>query len=361
MTMTNNDNLKRIRSEKPLLKPSSLHSSLPLSPNLVKAISAARTTLTNIIQGRDSRLLVLVGPCSLHDEQAALEYAERLKTAANRYSDELYVVMRTYFSKPRTAEGWKGLIYDPFLDNSHDIEQGLFLTRKILLEINRLLPTACEFLDLFTPAYVQDLISWCAIGARTTASQIHRELASGLAMPVGFKNSVDGNIQIAIQAAKVAAAPHHYLGLNTEGEIAVIQTTGNEACHIILRGSLQSTNYSETHIQAAVQDLKLAGLTPRLMIDCSHGNCGKQYERQAQVVSMIRHYFEQSFKKLDPFPLCGLMLESHLVGGKQHLGHRESLTYGQSITDACLSWQETEPLLTKLAQAVKMRKKERHE
>ncbi len=353
--MNNNDNLLRICSEQALPKPSSLHSSLPLDLKLIKGISESRRSITKIIQGEDPRLLVLVGPCSLHDEKAALDYAERLKSAALRYADELYVVMRTYFSKPRTAEGWKGLLYDPLLDNSHDIEQGLFLTRKILLEINRHLPAGCEFLDLFTPAYVQDLISWCAIGARTTASQIHRELASGLPMPVGFKNSVDGNIQIAIQAAKVASAPHHYLGLNTQSEIAVIKTTGNEACHIILRGSLQSTNYSETHIQHAVQELKLAGLRPRLMIDCSHGNCGKEYAQQAEVIRVIAHYLEQGLKDYGPYPLCGVMLESHLIGGKQNLANPQSLTYGQSITDACLSWEETEPLLAKLARAVRRR------
>ncbi len=353
--MNNNENLTRVRSEKRLPKPSSLITSLPLEAKLVKAISEARRTLTRIIRGQDSRLAVLVGPCSLHEEAAALEYAERLKTAADRYADELFVVMRTYVSKPRTAEGWKGLIYDPHLDNSHNIEQGLFLSRKILLEINHHLPAACEFLDPFSPCYLQDLISWCAIGARTAASQIHRELASGLPMPVGFKNSVDGNIQIAIQASKVASAPHHYLGLNAQGETAAIQTSGNEACHIILRGSLQSPNYSETHIQTAVHELTAAGLEPRLMIDCSHDNCGRQHEQQAQVVESLSRYLEQGLKGLQPFPLCGVMLESHLVGGKQKLGHPQTLTYGQSITDACLSWQETEPLLEKLAQANRKR------
>lgn len=353
--MNNNENLSRVRSEKQLPKPSSLITSLPLEAKLVKAISEARRTLTRIIQGQDSRLAVLVGPCSLHEEKAALEYAERLRSSAECYSNELFVVMRTYVSKPRTAEGWKGLIYDPLLDNSHNIEHGLFLSRKILLEINRHLPVACEFLDPFSPCYLQDLVSWCAIGARTTASQIHRELASGLPMPVGFKNSVDGNIQIAIQAAKVASTAHHYLGLNAQGEAAIIQTSGNEACHIILRGSLQSPNYSEAHIQATVQELGVAGLEPRLMIDCSHGNCEKQPGQQSQVVETICRYLEQGVNGLKPFPICGVMLESHLVGGKQKLTHPQALTYGQSITDACLSWEETEPLLEKLALAVRMK------
>ncbi|HSW70942.1 MAG TPA: 3-deoxy-7-phosphoheptulonate synthase, partial [Gammaproteobacteria bacterium] len=245
------------------------------------------------------------------------------------------------------------LIYDPFIDNSYNIEQGLFLTRKILLEINRLLPAACEFLDLFTPSYFQDLISWAAIGARTAASQVHRELASGLPLPVGFKNSIDGNVQVAIQATKVASSGHHYLGLNSEGEAAIIQTSGNKTCHIILRGGRQSTNYSEAEIRQASQELHEAELIPRLMIDCSHGNCEKQYQQQIQVVESICSYLENGFPGLQPFPLCGLMLESYLIGGKQNIIHHQALTYGQSITDACLSWQETEPLLAKLAKAVR--------
>lgn len=353
--MNNNENLQRIAAETLLPTPSSLTTSLPLDGNLVKAISEARLTITRIIKGQDPRLVVMVGPCSLHDESAALEYAERLKAAADRYGDKLYLVMRTYFSKPRTAEGWKGLIYDPLLDNSHNIEQGLFLSRKLLLAINRFLPAACEFLDPFTPAYLQDLISWCAIGARTSASQIHRELASGLPMPVGFKNSVDGNIQIAVQAVKTATAAHHYLGLNSKGEAAVIQTTGNEACHIILRGSLQAPNYSEAHIKHSIQELNNAGLEPRLMIDCSHDNCGKQYEQQVGVIETLSHYLQQGFKDLATFPLFGVMLESHLVGGRQNPANPKTLTYGQSITDACLSWQETEPLLEKLAKAMRTR------
>lgn len=353
--MNNNENIQRIRSEKPLPKPSRLITSLPLPPKLVKAISTARYTISRIIQGQDPRLLVLVGPCSLHDEAAALDYAERLKNTAERYADTVFLVMRTYISKPRTAEGWKGFLYDPFLDNSHDIEQGLFLSRKLLVKINQHIPAACEFLDLFSPRYLEDLISWCAIGARTAASQIHRELASGLPMPVGFKNSVDGNIQIAIQAAKVASAPHHYLGLSSEGEAAVIHTTGNETCHIILRGSQQAPNYSATQVHHAVQELTLAGLEPRLIIDCSHGNCGKEHEQQTQVVASLCHYLEQGFKDARPFPLCGVMLESHLIGGKQKLTNSAALTYGQSITDACLSWEETEPLLEQLASAMRKR------
>ncbi len=347
--MNNNENLQRIAAETLLPTPSSLTTSLPPDANLVKAISEVRNSLTQAIQGQDARLVVLVGPCSLHEESAALDYANRLKKAAERYADELLLVMRTYVSKPRSAEGWKGLIYDPQLDNSYNIEQGLIVSRKLLMEINRLLPTACEFLDLLSPRYLQDLISWCAIGARTASSPIHRELASGLPMPVGFKNSVDGNIQTAIQAVKVASIPQHYLGLNIEGEAAVIQTTGNEACHIILRGSLEAPNYSPAHIQAAVQDLKMSSLPPRLMIDCSHDNCGKQPERQAQVLASLCDYLKQNFQMRKPNPIFGLMLESHLVGGKQKLSHPQALTYGQSITDACLSWQETEPLLEQLA------------
>ncbi len=328
---------------------------LPLDESLIKAIYEARRIIKAILQGKDTRLLVVLGPCSLHDEKSALEYAEKLKKAADQYSDQLYVVMRTYFAKPRTTKGWKGLIYDPFLNESHDMEQGLLLTRKILLQINRLLPAACEFLDLITPCYFQDLISWSAIGARTTASQTHRELASGLPMPVGFKNSIDGNIQIAIDAAQAAAAPHHYLGLNAEASPVVIQTLGNEASHIILRGSPLSPNYSAEHIHHTVHALLAAHLEPRLIIDCSHDNCGKRYKQQAAVVDDLSQRIKSHQHHLGSFPICGVMLESHLLGGQQALQHPLNLRYGQSITDPCLSWQETEPLLEKLAMAVQAR------
>jgi len=353
MTMNNNENLQHITTEKRLPTPSSLINSLPLEAKLIKAISAARKTIKDIILGKDPRLLVIAGPCSLDDEKAALTYAECLKSAAKQYADELFLVMRAYFSKPRTAEGWKGLIYDPFMNKSNNIEHGLYSTRKILIAINHLIPTACEFLDPFSPVYLRDLISWCAIGARTSASQIHREIASGLPMPVGFKNSVDGNIQVAIQAVKSASVPHHYLGINLAGEPIVTQTTGNDTCHVILRGSLQGPNYSQAHIENTIQALHHAGLNPRLMVDCSHDNCGKKPERQIQVIDELIHYRQLLSAQFEMPPLCGIMLESYLFSGRQDLNLSQGLTFGQSLTDPCLSWDETAPLLEKLAREMK--------
>jgi len=328
-----------------LTKPNDLIHILPLDESLIKAISHARESIKNIIQGRDSRLLVIVGPCSLHDPDATLEYAQKLQVAAKHYEKTLYIIMRAYFAKPRTTTGWKGLVYDPFLNGSHDIEHGLYLTRKTLLQINKFIPAASEFLDTITPYYFSDLISWCAIGARTCASQVHRELASSLPMPVGFKNSVDGNIQIAIHAAKSASSSHHYLGLNAKGEPAIIQTLGNAASHVILRGSSHSPNYSPYHIENTLQALSHACLAPRLIIDCSHDNCGKKYQQQAKVIQELTPYLQNYSEKS---PICGIMIESNLIGGKQKMTDPAQLIYGQSITDGCLSWNDTEWLLEKM-------------
>lgn len=341
--MNNNYNSANIAKEVLLPKPSALLSTLALDTKLIETIHEARQAIARIIQGQDPRRLVIIGPCSLHDPKAALEYAQQLNKAQQQYKNELLIVMRSYFSKPRTIKGWKGMVYDPHLDESHNLEQGLFLTRKLLIELNQLTPLASEFLDLITPCYFKDLIAWGAIGARTSASQTHRELASGLPMPVGFKNSVDGNIQIAVNAAEVASSPQHYLGLNSEGLPSLIETKGNPAAHVILRGSLAAPNYSHQHIEQTVTALEKAKLAARLIIDCSHGNSGKVAECQKPALDAIL-LLEQ---RLSSKPICGIMLESHLIGGKQALSH--PLTYGQSITDACLSWDETEPLLEKLA------------
>lgn len=353
--MNNNNNAFRIQNEKTLPTPQDLLASLPVEEKFVKAIHQARQTITDIIQGKDQRLLVIIGPCSLHDEKAALEYAGHLNQAAAQYADTLLVVMRAYFTKPRTTKGWKGIVYDPFLDGSHDLHQGLLLTRKLLLNINQLLPVGCEFLDLITPCYLSDLISWCAIGARTSASQPHREFASGLPMPVGFKNSIDGNIQIAIDAAQSALAPHDYFGLNRQGMPAILQTRGNEASHVILRGSPLSPNYSADHIRNTIHALANTGLAPRVIVDCSHDNCGKRYEQQINVIQDISQRIENHHYELTSFPICGIMLESNLTGGKQQISHAEVPVYGQSITDPCLSWEETRPLLERLARAVRVR------
>lgn len=350
--MNNNDHFFHIQDEKPLITPKNLITILPLEDQLIKAINQARQIISNIIQGKDPRLLLIVGPCSLHDEQSALEYAGKLSQVATQYADTLFIIMRAYFAKPRTTKGWKGIIYDPLLDGSHDLSQGLALTRSLLIKINYLLPVGCEFLDLITPYYLSDLISWCAIGARTSASQPHREFASSLPMPVGFKNSIDGNIQTAIDAAQSSSVPHYYFGLNHEGQPASIQSQGNIASHIILRGSPLSPNYTVEQISHTIQILAKTGLAPRLIVDCSHDNCGKRYQQQINVIHEISQRIQNHHGQLTSFPICGIMLESNLIGGSQTISYPQALTYGQSITDPCLSWQETQPLLAKLAQII---------
>ena len=334
-------------SERSLITPELLLRELPLPQNITDTITQARSLIRDIILGKDPRLLIVVGPCSIHDPAAALEYANLLKNAATHFADDLVMVMRVYFEKPRTTVGWKGLISDPFLNGSFDINQGLKLARKLLLDLGELgVPAGTEFLDTIIPQYLSDLIAWGCVGARTSESQIHRELTSGLSLPVGFKNSTDGNIKIAIDAVNVARHSHCFLSINQQGQPAIIHTEGNDACHIILRGSNTVPNYAAHHLHQAAASLRHANLIPRLMIDCSHGNSGKNYQRQ----NIVAHSIADQLKN-DGDKICGVMLESNLVAGKQTLHHNQPLIYGQSITDACLSWNETLPILEKLARA----------
>lgn len=334
-----------IQSQRTLITPETLLRELPLSAFAANKITESRQIIDNIIKGNDPRVLAIVGPCSIHDSTAALEYAHLLKQAATRFADELFIVMRVYFEKPRTTVGWKGLISDPFLDGSFDVNQGLKLARKLLLDLAELnLPTGTEFLDTSIPQFLSDLIAWGCIGARTSESQVHRELASGLPMPVGFKNTTDGNFKVAIDAVNVARHPHYFLSINQQGIPCIINTKGNDSCHIILRGSTAKPNYSTHYIQKATASLRKAQLIPRLMIDCSHGNSMKDHFRQHDVMNSIIADLQKS-------KICGIMLESNLIEGKQTLQPNRPLNYGQSITDACLSWEQTLPLLENLANA----------
>jgi 3-deoxy-7-phosphoheptulonate synthase len=331
----------------PLISPNTLTRSLPITVQSQQTRQQACHTAKEIILGKTHLLVVIVGPCSIHDPEAALDYAKRLKKAAANFANELFIIMRVYLEKPRTTIGWRGLINDPHLDGSYDIEYGLTLSRKLLLALNELgIPVATEFLDVLTPLYLGDLISWCTIGARTTESQIHRQLASGLSIPVGFKNNTDGNIQVAIDAVKTANHPQHYISISPTGMPNIISTTGNHQCHIILRGGHQSTNYSAKKVAHAKQKLVQNGLTPKLMIDCSHGNSKEQYQHQAQVALTIAKQIQSGATSI-----FGIMLESNIVAGKQSINN-QPLIYGQSITDACLSWEETLPILENLATAV---------
>lgn len=337
----------------PIVKPHDFLQELPASRRALELIEQSRLAARNIIQGLDNRLLIIVGPCSIHDPEAAMEYAALLNKAAKDYADDLFIIMRVYFEKPRTTYGWKGLINDPYLNGSFDINHGLRLARKLLLNLTDIeLPAATEFLDTMIPHYLSDLISWSAIGARTSASQVHRELASGLSLPVGFKNSPDGNIQIAIDAVKVASQPHHFLSITTCGTPTIVSTAGNKICHIILRGSEQGANFEKQHVAHASKLLQDSQLTPRLMIDCSHGNSMKDYQRQINVVNSIAEQIKLGSQKIN-----GIMLESNLIAGKQTLHPHNPLIYGKSITDACLAWNETVPLLEQLANAVRVRNK----
>lgn len=336
----------RINSKQSLIKLETLLTELPISTPGLQHITNARTAASNIMQGKDHRLLVIVGPCSIHDPIAALEYASLLKTAADRFANELHLVMRVYFEKPRTTLGWKGLINDPFLNQSFDINNGLKIARKLLLDLNCIgISTATEFLDPIAFHYFYDLITWGAIGARTVASPTHRELVSALPMPVGFKNSIDGNIKLAVEAVKVASHPHFILSLDHQGSTQIVQTMGNNDCHIVLRGSDVGSNYETSHIQQAVSLLEQAQLPPFIMVDCSHGNSMKNYELQHQVVQSVCEQLAQGSPHVR-----GIMLESHLVAGKQ--SSQLPLTFGQSITDGCISFENTLILLEQLADSV---------
>jgi 3-deoxy-7-phosphoheptulonate synthase len=347
---------QRIKDITVLPPPEHLIRFFPIRGTRVEAlISQTRRAIHDIMAGKDDRLLVVIGPCSIHDPAAALEYARRLREAREKYRDSLEVVMRVYFEKPRTTVGWKGLINDPYLDESFRIDEGLRIARQLLIEINRLgLPAGSEFLDVISPQYIGDLISWGAIGARTTESQVHRELASGLSAPIGFKNGTDGNIKIATDAIQAAARPHHFLSVHKNGQVAIVQTNGNRDCHVILRGG-KAPNYDAASVAAACKDLEAAKLPRTLMVDCSHANSSKQHEKQVdvardiagQVASGSRHIF-------------GVMVESHLLGGAQKFtpgkDNPRALEYGKSITDGCLGWNESLDVLETLSQAVLQRR-----
>ncbi len=342
----------RIRDVRPLIPPAILLEEIPISERASNVVSDARASIANVIAGTDPRLVVVVGPCSIHDTNAAFEYAGRLKAIADRLSGSLIVVMRTYFEKPRTSVGWKGLINDPDLDESFHINKGLRLARRLLLDVNDLgLPTGSEFLDTQIPQHIADLTSWVAIGARTAESQVHRELASGLSMPVGFKNSTDGSTQIAVDAVLTARSPHWFPSVTKQGVSAIFQTVGNEACHVILRGGTRTgPNYDADHISKVCARLASKGLHERVMVDCSHGNSLKEHQRQADVAAAIAEQIASGSRLI-----FGAMLESHLVEGRQDYVPGRPAVYGQSITDACLSLAQTEPLLEQLANAQQKR------
>jgi 3-deoxy-7-phosphoheptulonate synthase len=343
----------RIRDVRPLIPPAILLEEIPISERASNVVADARVAIANIIAGADPRLVVVVGPCSIHDTAAALEYAERLKKLADRLADSLVIVMRTYFEKPRTSVGWKGLINDPDLDESFHINKGLRLARKLLLDVNDLgLATGSEFLDTQIPQHIADLTSWVAIGARTAESQVHRELASGLSMPVGFKNSTDGSTQIAVDAVLTARSPHWFPSVTKQGVSAIFQTAGNESCHVILRGGTRTgPNYDGEHIAKVCGRLAAKALRDGVMVDCSHGNSHKDHLRQAEVAAAIGEQIASGSRQI-----FGAMLESHLVEGRQDYVPGQPAVYGQSITDACLSLAQTEPLLEELARAQRARR-----
>lgn len=341
----------RIKEIKELAPPAHLLRELALNENAANTTWEARQGIHRILHGADDRLLVIMGPCSVHDVKAAKEYAAKLLDAKKRLAADLLVVMRVYFEKPRTTVGWKGLINDPKLDGSFSINEGLRIARELLLELNDSgMPVGCEFLDMITPQYIADLVSWGAIGARTTESQIHRELASGLSCPVGFKNGTDGNIRIAIDAIRAAQAPHHFLSVTKGGHSAIVSTTGNEDCHVILRGG-KTPNYDAASVDAAGRSLAEAGIPARLMIDFSHGNSSKKPEKQVDVGHDVARQISGGDDRI-----FGVMVESHLKAGRQDLVPGKPLAYGVSITDGCIGWDESRALLETLADAVRKRR-----
>ncbi|EMH0429521.1 TPA: 3-deoxy-7-phosphoheptulonate synthase AroG [Proteus mirabilis] len=345
-----NDDLK-ITQINELLPPVALLEKFPATDNAAFTVRHAREVIHQILAGKDDRLLVVIGPCSIHDPNAALEYAQRLNLLREELKDKLEIVMRVYFEKPRTTVGWKGLINDPHMDCTFDINEGLRIARRLLLTINDSgLPTAGEFLDMITPQYVADLMSWGAIGARTTESQVHRELSSGLSCPVGFKNGTDGTIKVAIDAINAAGSPHCFLSVTKWGHSAIVRTAGNKDCHIILRGG-KEPNYSAEHVAAVKEGLKKAGLPQNVMVDFSHANSCKQFKKQMEVGADICQQISAGEKAL-----IGVMVESHLEEGNQSLESGEPLVYGKSVTDACIGWDDTETLLRQLADAVATRR-----
>jgi len=341
----------RIRTMKELSPPSHLIREFPLREAAAERVFETRQAIHRILHGMDDRLLVIVGPCSIHDPRAALDYARRLVEQRDRLKDRLEIVMRVYFEKPRTTVGWKGLINDPDLDGSFDINKGLRIARELLVDINELgLPAGTEFLDMITPQYVADLIAWGAIGARTTESQVHRELASGLSCPVGFKNGTDGNVRIALDAIRAASQPHHFLSVTKGGHSAIVSTNGNEDCHMILRGG-KAPNFDRASVEAACREAGAVALACRLMIDASHGNSQKKHDNQIAVARDIAEQLADGESRV-----FGVMVESHLVAGRQDLVAGRELTFGQSITDACIGWDDTVGVLDTLAEGVAERR-----
>jgi len=342
----------RILGMQEIISPEQLHKDLPITDTAAETTASTRKAIHKVLHGEDDRLLVVIGPCSIHDTTAALGYAAHLKPYINSLSDDLIIVMRVYFEKPRTTVGWKGLINDPNLDNSFDINKGVHLARELLLNLNSQgIAAATEYLDLITPQYVSDLIAWGAIGARTTESQTHRELSSGLSCPVGFKNGTDGTVKVAIDAIGAAIRPHHFLSVTKKGQSAIFQTAGNDDCHLILRGG-KTPNYDADSVDAAAKELAKAGVNLHMMIDFSHANSNKQHERQMLVGKDVAKQIAGGDMRIS-----GVMIESHLVAGRQDQVDGQELVYGQSITDACIDWDSSVQLLEELAAAVRSRRK----
>ncbi len=344
----------RIKAVRLLIPPSDLMDELPASPEATRLVLDTRHQAESIIRGHDDRLLVIVGPCSIHDSVAAIEYGRHLASA--RFHNDLLLVMRVYFEKPRTTVGWKGLINDPGMDDTFDINRGLKASRKLLLDLLDLgVPAGCEFLETISPQFIADLVSWGAIGARTTESQVHRELASGISAPVGFKNGTTGNVQIAIDALKAARMPHHFLSVTKSGASAIVSTRGNDACHVILRGAASGPNYEAKSIAGVVARLEEAGLPPFVMVDCSHGNSRKDHRNQPLVAEDLGRQIASGSRAI-----AAVMIESNLVEGRQDVVPGRELVHGQSITDACVSWETTETMLEGLAHAVQKRRRLLH-
>jgi 3-deoxy-7-phosphoheptulonate synthase len=348
--MRNTDDL-RIKEIRELAPPADIRKEFPLTEKAADLTYETRRAVHRVLHGADDRLITVVGPCSIHDPKAALDYAARLNTAKKRLNDDLVVIMRVYFEKPRTTVGWKGLINDPHLDGSFRINDGVRIARKLLLSLNDMgMPAGVEYLDMISPQYIADLVSWGAIGARTTESQLHRELASGLSCPVGFKNGTDGNLKIAVDAIRTSQHPHCFLSVTKKGHSAIVLTTGNEDCHMILRGG-RKPNYDAASVELACKQLASAGLAQRLMIDLSHSNSEKDYKKQLEVGRAVAEQIAAGDDRI-----MGVMIESHLKEGRQDLLPGRELAYGQSITDACIGWEDTTVLLDELAQAVRARR-----
>ncbi|MCW9734131.1 3-deoxy-7-phosphoheptulonate synthase AroG [Avibacterium sp. 20-15] len=351
MYIANDDT--RIGNVEQVLPPIALIEKYPASDVAINTVKKARQQAHNIIHRKDDRLLVVIGPCSIHDPKSALEYAQRIKAMREKYQDSLEIIMRVYFEKPRTTVGWKGLINDPYLNNSYALNDGLRIARKLLLDINNLeVPAAGEFLDMITPQYVADFMSWGAIGARTTESQVHRELASGLSCAVGFKNATNGGVRIALDAIGAAEAPHYFLSVTKFGHSAIVSTKGNADCHIILRGGDKGPNYSAKDVNEVCESIEKSGRIPHVMVDFSHANSSKQFKKQLEVCTDVCQQIAQGSNQI-----FGVMIESHLVEGRQDLVDGKELVYGQSITDACIGWEDSELVLEQLSNAVIARRR----